>query len=198
DRDFPPFPRATRDGYALLSADLAKIPAELKVVAEIKAGGSTSTASLRSGEVASIMTGAPVPDGADAVVMVEHTSPRRDWVRVNKNVGRGENIVPAGAEAKRREKLLSPGTKISYAEVALAASVGRSRVLIHAKPRVAILSTGDEVVDIDVSPAPNQIRNSNGYSLAAQIKDAGAEPVLLPIAPDQPARLRELITEGLE
>jgi molybdopterin molybdotransferase len=198
DRDFPPFPRATRDGYALLSADLAKIPADLKIVAEVKAGGSTSTASLQPGEAASIMTGAPVPDGADAVVMVEHTSLKGNCVKVNRNVSKGENIVPAGAEAKRGERLLSPGTRISYAEVALAASVGRSRVLLHARPRVAILSTGDEIVDIDVPPGPHQIRNSNGYSLAAQIKDAGAEPVLLPIAPDEPERLRELIAEGLE
>jgi molybdopterin molybdotransferase len=198
DRDFPPFPRATRDGYALLSADLAKIPADLKIVAEVKAGGSTSTASLQPGEAASIMTGAPVPDGADAVVMVEHTSLKGNCVKVNRNGSKGENIVPAGAEAKRGERLLSPGTRISYAEVALAASVGRSRVLLHARPRVAILSTGDEIVDIDVPPGPHQIRNSNGYSLAAQIKDAGAEPVLLPIAPDEPERLRELIAEGLE
>ena len=198
DRDFPPFPRATRDGYALRSAELAKIPAELKIVGEIKAGGSNSIAPLQSGEAVSIMTGAPVPDGADAVVMVEHTSRSGDRVKITRSIGRGENIVPAGAEARRGERLLSPGTRIGYAEVALTASVGRSRVLVYSKPRIAILSTGDEVVDIDLPPEPNQIRNSNGYSLAAQIKNAGAEPVLLPIAPDEPARLRELIHEGLE
>ena len=198
DRDYPPFPRATRDGYALQSSDLANIPAELKVAGEIKAGASIPAAALQTGEALAIMTGAPVPEGADAVVMVEHTSRTGDRVRINRSVAHRENIVPAGAEAKRGEKLLSPGTRIGYAEIALAASVGRSRVLVHARPRIAVLSTGDEVVDIDVPPGPNQIRNSNGYSLAAQIKDVGGEPVLLPIAPDESARLRELIAEGLD
>jgi molybdopterin molybdotransferase len=198
DRDYPPFPRATRDGYALQSSDLANIPAELKVAGEIKAGASIPTAALQPGEALTIMTGAPVPEGADAVVMVEHTSRTGDRVRINRSVAHRENIVPAGAEAKRGEKLLSPGTRMGYAEIALAASVGRSRVLVHAKPRIAVLSTGDEVVDTDVPPGPNQIRNSNGYSLAAQIKNVGGEPVLLPIAPDESARLRELIAEGLE
>ena len=110
----------------------------------------------------------------------------------------GENIVSAGSEAKRGERLLSPGARISYAELAVAAAVGRSRLLVYAKPRVAVLSTGDEVVDVDVPPGPNQIRNSNTYSLAAQIQAAGGEAVLLPIAPDEPVRLRELLKEGLE
>ncbi len=94
--------------------------------------------------------------------------------------------------------MLSPGMRLAHAAIAVAASVGRVHLLVYAKPRVAVLSTGDEVVDIDVPPGPNQIRNSNTYSLAAQIQAAGGDPVLLPIAPDQPERLRELIAEGLE
>jgi molybdopterin molybdotransferase len=198
DRDFPPFPRATRDGYAIRAADLDKLPADLQIIGEIKAGGTPSALSVESGQAAAIMTGAPVPEGADAVVMIEHTSRVGDRVHVARRVAANENIVAAGAEAKRGDKLLAPGVRIGYAEVAVAASAGRSRVLIHAKPRVAVLSTGDEVVDIDIPPGPYQIRNSNSFSLAAQIQAAGAEAVVLPIAPDEHGRLRELVIEGLE
>src|SRR5438034_6652582 len=93
---------------------------------------------------------------------------------------------------------LSPGTRLDHAAIAVAASVGRTHILVYSKPQIAVLSTGDEIVDIDVPPGPNQIRNSNSYSLAAQIKAAGGEPVLLPIAPDEPTRLRELISDGFE
>jgi molybdopterin molybdotransferase len=144
------------------------------------------------------MTGAAAPVGADAVVMVEHTSRAGDRVEITRSVSAGENIVPAGSEAKRGDRLLSPGARISYAEIAVAAAVGRSRLLVYARPRVAVLATGDEVVDVDVPPGTNQIRNSNSYSLAAQIQAAGGEAVLLPIAPDEPCRLRELLNEGLE
>jgi len=198
DRDFPPFPRATRDGYAIRSADLDKLPVDLKVIGEIKAGGAVSTLSVKSEQAATIMTGAPLPNGADAVIMVEHTSRSGDCVHVTRGVAPDENVVGTGAEAKRGDKLLAPGVRIGYAEVAVAASVGRSRVLVHAKPRIAVLSTGDEVVDIDVPPGPNQIRNSNSFSLAAQIQAAGGEAIILPIAPDEPKRLRELLAEGLE
>jgi molybdopterin molybdotransferase len=198
DRDFPPFPRATRDGYAVRAADLETLPAELQIIGEIRAGGKPSSLSVEPGQAASIMTGAPVPAGADAVVMIEHTSRAGDRVHVNRRIAPDENIVAAGAEAKRGDKLVGPGVRIGYPEIALAASVGRSRVVVYARPRVAVLSTGDEVVDVDVPPGPNQIRNSNTYSLAAQIQTAGGDPVLLPIAPDEPNRLRELLIEGLD
>ena len=198
DRDFPPFPRATRDGYAIRASDLENLPVDLQIVAEIKAGGKPTGLSVQPGQAVAIMTGAPVPNGANAVVMFEHTTRTGDRVQVSRRVAGDENIVAAGAEAKRGEKLLSPGVRIGYAEIAAAASVGRPRLVAYAKPRVAVLSTGDEVVDIDVPPGPNQIRNSNTYSLAAQIQAAGGNPVLLPIAPDEPARLRELLVEGLD
>lgn len=198
DRDFPPFPRATRDGYAIRAVDTQEAPSELEVVGEVRAGEVSPPASPGSGQAVAIMTGAPVPEEADAVVMIEHTTRSGNRMQVMRRATAGENIVPAGAEAKRGEKLLSPGVCLGYAEIALAASTGRSRVVVHAKPRVAVLSTGDEIVDIDVPPRPNQIRNSNSYSLAAQIKAAGAEPILLPIAPDVPNRLRELLLEGLD
>ena len=199
DRNFPPFPRATRDGYAVRAADLAQLPATLAVIAEIKAGA-TADASLKveSGQAAAIMTGAPAPPGCDAVVMVEYTSRNGDQVTITKGIAAGDNIVPIAAEAKKGDRLLSPGVRLDHAAIAVAASVGRSRLLVYSKPRVAVLATGDELVDIDVPLAPNQIRNSNTYSLAAQVQAAGGEPVLLPIAPDEPERLRELIADGLE
>lgn len=199
DRNFPPFPRATRDGYAVRAADVAQTPAELEVVGEVKAGGSLEPGfQLQGGQAVSIMTGAGAPAGADAVVMVEYTVQEGAKVSVNRSVAAGENIVPAGAEAKRGARVLSPGMRMNHAAIAVAASVGRSRLLVYSKPQVAVLSTGDEVVDIDVPPGPQQIRNSNTYSLAAQIRAAGGEPMLLPIAPDEPERLRELIIDGLE
>src|SRR5204862_7582122 len=153
---------------------------------------------LGRGQAIAIMTGAPAPNGADAIVMVEYTTRTGDNVVVTKSVSEGENIVPGGAEAARGDKLLEPGARLGYSEIAVAAAVGRSRVLTYSRPRVAVLSTGDEVVDVDVPPGPNQIRNSNSYSLAVQIQSACGDPVLLPIAPDEPTRLRELLAEGLE
>ena len=199
DRNFPPFPRATRDGYAVRAADLAKLPARLDVITEIKAGASANASlKIESGQAAAIMTGAPAPSGCDAVVMVEYTSRDGDQVTITKGVTAGDNIVPVAAEAKRGDRLLSPGVRLDHAAIAVAASVGRSRLLVYSKPRVAVLATGDELVDIDVPLALNQIRNSNTYSLAAQIQAAGGEPLLLPIAPDKAERLRELIVDGFD
>src|SRR5579864_2747365 len=199
DRDYPPFHRATRDGYAVRFVDLEKTPATLEVVGEVKAGDATAKIPpLQPGQAIAIMTGAAVPEGADAVVMLEHTSRSEDRVEVQRSVSGDENVVLAGAEARKGQEMLSPGTRVDYAAIAVAASVGRSRLLAYARPRVAVLSTGDEVVDVDVPPGPNQIRNSNTYSLAAQIHASGGEPVPLPIAPDEPTRLRELLKEGLE
>ena len=200
DRNFPPFPRAMRDGYAVRAEDLVQLPARLTVIGEIKAGIAPENlpAKLESGQAAGIMTGAPVPAGADAVVMVEFTTGIGDQVEITKGISSGDNIVPLGSEAKRGDRLLLPGSRIDHSAIAIAASIGRVHLLVYAKPRVAVLSTGDEVVDIDVLPSPNQIRNSNSYSLAAQILKSGGEPLLLPIAPDEPNRLRELIADGLE
>jgi molybdopterin molybdotransferase len=197
DRDFPPFPRATRDGYALRSTDLATVPATLKVVGEVRAGASLARGPLGRGEAAEIMTGAPVPAGADAVVMVEYTARRDATVEVQRAVAAGENVVPTGSEARARQLLLPRGTRIDFAEIAVAAGVGKAQVATYKLPRVGILSTGDEIVDIEAHPGPNQIRNSNSYSLAAQVEAAGAEPVRLPIAPDDPTVLRRLIEQGL-
>lgn len=199
DRDFPPFPRAARDGYAVHADDLAKLPGTLNVIGEIKAGiPPQEVPALHPGQAAAIMTGAPAPPGASAVIMVEYTSSKNKQVEIQRSIEAGANIVPTGSEAKRGDKLLAPGMRLDHAAIAIAASVGRARLLVYEKPRVAVLSTGDEIVDVDAHPGPTQIRNSNSYSLAAQIQVAGGEPVLLPIAPDEPMRLRELILDGLE
>jgi molybdopterin molybdotransferase len=198
DRDIPPFPRSTRDGYAVRTADLAKLPAKLKVIGEIKAGPLQLPPNLNQGEAFSIMTGASAPPGADAVVMVEYTSQQADSVEITRGVAPGENIVPKAAEAKRGSLLLNKGTRLNEADIALAASVGKSRLQVFIRPRVAVLTTGDEIVEVAAAPGPTQIRNSNTYSLAVQIQQAGGEPVLLPIAPDEPRRLRQLIEEGLQ
>ena len=198
DRDVPPFPRAMRDGYAIRASDLANLPASLKVLGEIKAGGDPSVLHVEPGQAVSIMTGAPAPVGADSVVMVEHTSSAGDVVEVAKGVASGDNIVPTGAEARRGDSLLAPGTRIDEAVIAVAASVGKARIQAYVRPKVAILSTGDELVGIGDIPGPNQIRNSNSHSLAAQVRKAGGEPAILPIAPDEKTRLRSLIEEGLQ
>jgi molybdopterin molybdotransferase len=198
DRDLPPFPRATRDGYAVRAGDLKTLPAKLRVIGEIKAGPAGSIPSLNQREAFSIMTGAPVPSGADAVVMVEYTSAHDDSVEISKGISPGENIVPQGAEAKRGTVLLELGTRLNESAIALAASVGKAKVEVFARPRVAVLATGDEIVEIDTQPGPGQIRNSNTYSLAVQIERAGGVPELLPIAPDEAKRLRELIGRGLQ
>ncbi len=200
DRDIPPFPRSTRDGYAVRSTDLVQIPATLEVIGEIKAGEKPEAIpqEIAAGQAVSIMTGAPVPSGADAVVMVEYTEREGNHIRTDRPVGRYENIVPRGAEARQGGLLLDRGTRLHEAAIALAASVGKSHVEVYKRPRVAVLTTGDEIVPIDAAPGPTQIRNSNSYSLAVQIQRAGGEPVLLPIAPDETQALRRLIEEGLK
>ncbi len=199
DRDLPAFPRSTRDGYAVRSADLAAVPISLDVIGEIKAGESIENIpkNLIKGHAAAIMTGAPVPSGADAVVMVEYTSQQGGRVEIVRKVELGENIVPCGAEARQGSILADRGARLNDALIALAASVGKSQLEVYRRPRVAVLATGDEIVGIDTVPGPTQIRNSNSYSLAVQIRNAGGEPVLLPVAPDEPRRLRELVEEGL-
>ncbi|HUR37140.1 MAG TPA: gephyrin-like molybdotransferase Glp [Terriglobales bacterium] len=198
DRDFPPFPRATRDGYAVRSEDLTSLPAQLRVIGQIKAGEMWNGASPQRAQCLEIMTGAPVPQGVDAVVMVEYTRQNGDVVNIERAVVCGENVVPTGSEARRGQVLLTRGTRLNAAQIGVAASAGKDRVAVYRRPRIAILSTGDEIVDVAATPELHQIRNSNSYSLAAQVLKAGGEPVQLPIAPDDAIRLRSLIQEGLE
>src|SRR5437762_5461780 len=196
DREYPPFDRSTRDGYALRSKE-AVPGAQLKCIGEIKAGDTVKEA-LASGTCLQIMTGAAVPAGADAVVMIEHTTREGDLLRFERVVELGQNIVPRGSEAAAGQSILTPGMRLGYAELALAAQVGGVRLECAQRPRVAILSTGDEVVLIDESPGEFQIRNSNSVSLAAQVRIAGGEPVVLGHAADRIADLGGKIERGLK
>ena len=196
DRDLPPFPRSARDGYAVRAADL---PASLKILGEIRAGMKPEEmpSQVLPRQAASIMTGAPVPPGADAVVMIEHTTRRGDVVEIARG-SVGDNIVPRGAEARQGSRLLDRGLRLNDAAIAVAASVGKSLLNVYSRPRVAVLATGDELVEVGAIPGRTQIRNSNSYSLAVQVREAGGEPIVLPIAPDERLVLRRLIEEGLQ
>jgi len=196
DREYPPFDRSTRDGYAVRSKEAAP-GGQLKCVGEIKAGDTVREA-LAAGTCLQIMTGAAVPEGADAVVMIEHTSREGDVVRFERAAQSGQNIVPRGSEAAAAQTILTPGMRLGYAELALAAQVGAVRLQCATRPRVAILSTGDEVVLIDETPGEFQIRNSNSVSLAAQVRIAGGEPVVLGNAADRIEDLGEKIERGLK
>jgi molybdopterin molybdotransferase len=193
DRDYPPFHRSARDGFAVRAADL---PGELRVIGEAPAGGVFAGA-IGPGEAVEIMTGAPLPAGADCVVMIEHTERRGDRVRIERTQQPGDNFTPRGAEAASGAVLLTPGRRLGFAEIALLAMAGRQRVAVYRKPRVAVLPTGDEIVEAGCQPAPHQIRNSNAWSLATQVARAGGEPVILPIARDNLESTTELIRRGL-
>ena len=198
DRDQPPFPRSTRDGFACRAAELAG-PLPLEVVGSIRAGDA-QTIDVTAGKAVEIMTGAPLPAGADCVVMVEHVE--RDGNTLCLSPGRsiapGDNIVPMGAEARAGDAILRRGTRISPAQIAAAAACGNGQLSVFARPRVAVVATGDELVEVDQQPLKHQIRNSNSYSLAAQVLAAGAEPVRLPIARDEREHLEAMIRTALE
>ncbi len=196
DREYPPFDRSTRDGYAVRAADATQ-GADLRYAGEIKAGD-TVTAPLARWTCVQIMTGAAVPPGADAVVMIEQARREGDKVHFDRDTRPGQNFVPRGSEAKASQAILTPGTRLGFAELALAAQVGQTELLCATKPRVGILSTGDEVVLVDQKPGPFQIRNSNIVSLAAQTKLAGGEPILLGNASDRLDILRAKIERGLK
>ena len=196
DREYPPFDRSTRDGYAVRASE-AVPGANLRCVGEIKAGDAV-TQPLAPGTCVQIMTGAAVPAGADAVVMIEQTRRAADAVQIERATRAGQNIVPRGTEAPAAQTILTPGMRLGYAELALAAQVGETELRCAVKPRVAILSTGDEVVSVDDLPGPFQIRNSNSVSLAIQVKLAGGEPVLLGNAADLVDDLRAKIERGLK
>src|SRR5947208_3726415 len=196
DREYPPFDRSTRDGYAVRSKEV-QAGARLECAGEIKAGDTVREA-LAAGTCVQIMTGAAVPPGADAVVMIEYTMRAGDLVHFERAAQAGQNIVPRGSEARAGQTILKPGMRLGFAELALAAQVGATQLQCAKRPRVAILSTGDEVVLIDETPGAFQIRNSNSVSLAAQVRLAGGEPVLLGNAADRVDDLRAKIERGLK
>ena len=197
DRDYPPFDRSTRDGFAVRSADAEKPGARLDCVGELRAGGRFE-ASVLPGQCVEIMTGAAVPNGADAVVMIEHTKREGRTIILERAAQKGDHIVPRGSEARAETLLVAQKTRLGYAEMALAAQAGATRLEVFAAPRVAILSTGDEVVDARSKPGPLQVRNSNGISIEILARTAGAETIQLGNAPDEKVALRAAIERGLE
>ena len=194
DRDYPPFPRAARDGFAVRAAD---VPGALQVIGEVRAG-EVFRGSVSAGSAVEIMTGAPLPAGADAVVMVEHTEREGNRVRVSRSLSPGENFGAQGQEARSGEAVLQPGQRLGFAQVAMLAMVGRECTAVYRKPRVAIIPTGDEIVEAGASPERFQIRNSNAWSMAVQVGRAGGDPQMLPIARDNYESTRRLIEQGLD
>jgi len=197
DRDYPPFHRSVRDGYAVRSVDLLSGSSLLTCVGEIKAGQHFKGV-LGPGQCVQIMTGAPLPEGADAVVMIEFTSRKEDYVSIQRGVACGENVVERGAESKRGDVLIPGGSRIRITDIALMAQVGVDRPTVFRMPTVAVLSTGDEVVDASQTPGAFQIRNSNSFSLAGLVEMAGGEAVSLGNSPDEISALRKRILQGLE
>jgi molybdopterin molybdotransferase len=193
DRDFPAVSRSVRDGFAVRAAD---VPGELHVIGEVRAG-ETFAGQVQPGQAVEIMTGAPMPHGADAVVMVEHVTVAGDRVTVPRALQPNENIALQGSQARQNEILLKPGQRLGFTEIALLASVGRPSVLVFAQPQVALLATGDEIVEVNQTPLSYQVRNSNVEALAAQVARAGGLPQILPVALDLYAATRELVEHGL-
>lgn len=218
DRDQPPFARSTRDGFAVhcgeIQGDLTVNHGALTVLGTVRAGEVWTGARIGPRECVEIMTGAPLPEGTDAVAMVEHVRRVSDHepgtemggqrssdelveqieVEAGRSLRRGENVVAQGSEARAGEELIAAGTRLGPAEVALAASLGYAELDVFVRPRVAVLATGDELVDVSETPLPHQIRNSNSHGIAALCALAGAEALLAaPVADEMGALERALV-----
>jgi len=193
DRDVPAVARSVRDGYAVRAADL---PGELEVIGEVRAGVRFAGA-VGPGHAVEIMTGAPVPAGADAVVMIEHTVRENGRVRIGLSAEPGQFINPQASEAAADQVVLHAGKRLDYSDAAMLAAFGRTNVKVYRRPVVAIVATGDEIVEVHQVPKEFQIRNSNVYSLAAQVARAGGTPQILPVARDNPSHTLEIIERGL-
>ncbi len=194
DRDSPALARSVRDGFAVRAADL---PGELDVIGEVRAG-ERFAGEAGAGQAVAIMTGAPLPAGADAVVMVEHAVAMGSRVRIPQPAEPGQNINPRGCEAAAGEPLLRAGKRLDYTDIALLAAVGQARVRVYRKPVAAIIPTGDEVVEVGETPLDHQVRNSNTHALAAQVIRAGGRAKILPIARDRLEHTRDTIERGLD
>jgi len=198
DTDQPPFARSTRDGYACRAAE-ASAHVQLALAGATRAG-QPPAGPLPPGAAWEIMTGAPVPSGADAVMMLEHVETANGHVRLlpPRRLAAGENIVAQGAQGRAGDEVLAAGAVMGFAQLALAASCGYAQVDVFPRPRVAILSTGDEIVPVESVPSAGQIRNSNGPMLAALVAAAGGDPWVLPIAGDTVDALDAALVQAAE
>jgi molybdopterin molybdotransferase len=192
----PPWPNSSMDGYALKAGDTNGEPVELAIVGRIIAGAMPSRA-LRAGESMRIFTGAPLPEGADAVVPQEDVAADGDRVTVRGRIEPGAYVRPAGEDVRVGDVVVEPGRTIGAAEVGLLATLGYPQVRVSRRPRVAILSTGNELADLGTQPGPAQIPNTNTYSLMAQVIEAGCEPINLGVAPDRLEAIEERVRWGL-
>jgi molybdopterin molybdotransferase len=198
DADSPPFDKAIRDGFAVRFEDVVQVPAVLTVIGESRAGAGADVI-VKPSQCCEIMTGAPLPPGANAVVMVENTeriSPTS--VRILKAARENEGLLRQGAEARAGDKILQVGRQIGLADLGLLAGSGKSTVMVSKKPDVAVIATGDELVEVHEQPHAGQIRNSNTYTICAQVAEAGARPNVLGIARDNLDDLRRKIRRGLD
>jgi molybdopterin molybdotransferase len=198
DVEMPPFDRAAMDGYAVRSADVRSAPVALEVVGEVRAG-QWPEREVGAGETLRIMTGAPLPRGADAVQQVERTRPLDEFrVVIEASVPAGANVAPRASEARSGEVVLPAGRVLDPRAIAVLAATGRARVRVGRRPRVALLVTGDELVDVGEVPGRGRIRNSNGPALAAQARRAGAVVLDLGVAGDRQDALAERLSTGLK
>jgi molybdopterin molybdotransferase len=188
----PHWDNSAMDGYAVIHKDIgyasSENPAKLKVVEDLPAGY-TSKNKLERGEAIRIMTGAPIPEGSDTVVMVEDTQREGNQVKIFKAISRGENIRKAGEDVRKGTLVMPSGSIIRPAEIGMLASLKRSFIFVYQKPTVAVISTGDELIDVDGEFTEGKIVGSNTYSLASLVKDTGATPLILGIAKDKPEEL---------
>ena len=191
--DLPPWPASAVDGYAIRAADAG---CRLRVVGE-SAAGHPFRGELRPGTAARMLTGGVLPEGADAVVMVEDTTLAGEEVDIPAGVLPGANFHRPGSDLRRGETALAAGIALGPAELGLAAAMGFARVSVRRRPRVALMSTGDELVEVGMEPGPGQIVDSNRFALLGALTDAGAEVRLLGIAPDEPDALRRMVVEAL-
>jgi len=189
----PAFPSSAVDGYAVRSADAGQT---LRVVGE-SAAGRPLAERIGAGTAARILTGGVLPDGADCVVMVEEVKLDGERVTVPPGLQPGTNFHAVGADLRTGEKVLSAGAQLGPAEIGLAAAMGLPQLAVHRRPRVALMSTGDELVEVGNQPGRGQIQDSNRWALLAALREAGAEVRLLGIAPDEPDALRRLVVEAL-
>jgi molybdenum cofactor synthesis domain-containing protein len=193
--DHPPFPAATMDGYAVVAEDASP----WREVIGVQAAGSVLDLEVTPGVAAKIMTGAPIPQGADAVVPVEETEPAEDHVIIHQqNVNRGQNIRPIGVDVSKGEQLLEAGTLLGPAEIGLLAAFGADPVQVRRTPRVSVISTGDELIEPDAPIAPGQIRDSNRFSLIAALQQAGAQVVWSGMGPDDRRALEDTLLARLD